>query len=231
MLTGGSVRSLVRSLTAGLWARTESARTAIAHTGFFSSRRALANENATLREANESYREKAAARDVLFAENEQLRAALNLAQNRTGVTVPIVSSFRSSPYGSFIVGLGTGEPIAVGDFALTQGGFLVGVVSDVQANTAAIEGIFSAGKTTDALIGPTAVVVTGDGGGNAHTEVPRGVAVEEGDPVISPTHGGRAIGIVGRVESSPTSPEQKVFIRLPVNLTALRYVFILHESR
>lgn len=228
LITGGAVRSLVRSATSSLWAGTERARSSIAHTGYFSSRRSLAEDNAALRNDNTSLREKAAAHDVLLAENEQLRAALGLAQNRRGITAPIVSSFRSSPYGSFIVGLGRSDLIAVGDLVVTEGGFVVGVVSDVQAKTSAIEGVFSAGKVTDALIGGTAVVLTGDGGGNAHTEVPRGVDVSEGQSVISLAHGGRALGIVGRIESSPTSPDQKIFVRLPVNLTSLRYVFVLH---
>lgn len=229
LITGGSVRSLVRSMTASLWAGTERVRSSITNTGYLSSRRALAEDNATLRTENMSLREKAAAHDVLLAENEQLRVALSLAQNRRGVTAPVVSSFRSSPYGSFIVGLGVGDGIAVGDLVVTEGGFVVGVVSDVHTKTSAIEGVFSAGKMTDALIGGTAVVLTGDGGGNAHAEVPRGVEVSEGQGVISLEHGGRALGIVGRIESSPTSPDQKIFVRLPVNLTSLRYVFVLHE--
>ena len=227
--TGGSVRAMVRNAAASVWLQSEHARTAIGENGYFSSRRALANENAMLREQNAQYREKAVAHDVLAEENSQLRASLSLAQNKTGMTAPVVSSFKSSPYGTFLIGAGSGDPIAVGDFVVTQGGFVVGVVSEVLQKTSSVRGVFSAGEVTDALLGQTAVVVTGDGGGNAHTGVPRGVEVAEGDPVVAPAYGGRAIGIVGRVESSPTSPDQQVYIRLPVNLTTLRYVFVLHE--
>ncbi len=231
LVTGGSVRSMVRSFTAAIWARSENVRASISDSGYFTTHRALAGENARLREENAQYREKAAAYGVLLEENAQLRAALSLAGQRAGLTAPIVSSFKSSPYGSFLIGAGENDPIAVGDLVLTQGGFVVGVVSEVLAKTSSVQGVFSAGETTDALIGNTAVVITGDGGGNAHAGVPRGVEVKEGDPVVAPTYGGRAIGIVGRVESSPTSADQRVYIRLPVNLTSLRYIFVLHESR
>lgn len=230
LITGGTVRSLIRSATASLWAGTEHVRSSITNTGYFASRHALAEDNAALRNDNTRLREKAAAHDVLRVENEQLRAALNLARNQEGVTAPIVSSFRSSPYGSFIIGRGSNDSISAGDVVVTEGGFVLGTVSDVQEKTAAIESVFSAGKEVDARIGGTAVVVTGAGGGNAHAEVPRGVEVTEGQPVTSPSHGGRALGIVGRIESSPTSPDQKIFIRLPANLTSLHSVFVL-DSR
>ncbi len=228
-LTGGSVRGLVRSFTAGAWERTERVRSAITDSGYFSTHRSLAGENAALREQVAQYREKAAAYEVLLAENAQLRDALSLASGQRGMTAPIVSSFKSSPYGSFLIGAGTDDPIAAGDLVVTQGGFVVGSVSEVLTDTASVKGIFSAGQVTDALLRQHAIVVTGDGGGNAHASVPRSVVVKEGDPVIAPTYGGRAIGIVGRVESSPTSPDQEIFIRLPVNLSSLRYVFIIHE--
>lgn len=228
-VTGGVVRSMVRSTTAAIWQRTERARISITNSGYFSTRRSLAGENSVLREQVAQYREKASAHDVLLEENAQLRSALSLVKQEAGITAPVVSSFKSSPYGSFLIGAGEGDPIAVGDLVVTQGGFVVGVVSDVLARTSAVRGVFSAGEVTDALIGATAVVVTGDGGGNAHAGIPRGVAVKEGDPVVAPAYGSRAIGIVGRVDSSPTSPDQKVYIRLPVNLTSLRYVLVLHE--
>ncbi len=228
-LTGGSVRGLVRSFTAGAWEKTERVRNAITDSGYFSTHRALAGENAALRDQIAQYREKAAAYEVLLQENSQLRDALSLAGNHVGMTAPIVSSFKSSPYGSFLIGAGENDPIAAGDLVVTQGGFVVGSVSEVLANTASVKGVFSAGQVTDALLRQGAIVVTGDGGGNAHASVPRGVEVREGDPVIAPMYGHRAIGIVGRVESSATSPDQEVFIRLPVNLTSLRYVFVIHE--
>ena len=69
----------------------------------------------------------------------------------------------------------------------------------------------------------------GDGGGNAHASVPRGIPVHEGDAVIANAYGGRAIGVVGKVVSSPASAEQTVYMRLPVDLASLRYVYILHK--
>jgi cell shape-determining protein MreC len=228
LITGGGVRGLVRSVTASVWASTERARLNISESGYFSSRRALADDNARLRAEVALLREKAAAHDVLESEVAQLRTALALAGGNTGVTAPVVSSFRSSPYGSFLIGVGSDDSVAAGDLVITAGGFLVGVVSEVLGRTASVKEIFAAGESVDALIGETAVIVEGSGGGNAETSVPRGIEVHEGDAVIALQYGARALGIVGKVESSPASADQRVFIRLPLNLSSLRYVFVLH---
>lgn len=227
--SGGFVRTTVRSVSARLWTSSAKLRTSIAESGILSGRASLARENMSLKDELAHYREKAAGYDVLLSENAALRAMQRLSELHAGITAPVVSSSRSSPYGTFLVGAGVEDTVARGDLVLTDGGFVVGLVADVQRDTTEVRSLFAAGVQTDALISGTAVTVVGDGGGNAHAGVPRGIVMKTGDPVIAKVYGGRAIGIVGRVESSPTSAEQTVYIRLPVDLAALRYVYILHE--
>ncbi|MBV9159419.1 MAG: rod shape-determining protein MreC [Candidatus Kaiserbacteria bacterium] len=228
IVTGGSVRSLIRTGATTLWSATARARAGIIETGYFRSHRALASENASLRDEVASLQEKAAQYNVVADENTQLRDLVHLASTERGITAPVVSSFRSSPYGTFLIGAGKNDPVAAGDIVLTPGGFVIGIIADVQDRTSAVRGIFSSGMTSDVLIGTTPVTLTGEGGGNAKGSAPRGVSIQAGDPVIARQYGGRPVGIVGKVESSPTSPDQTVYVRIPVNLESLRFVYILH---
>lgn len=229
MLTGGSVRSLARSLGSSIWQGTERVRAAILESGYFATHRALARENAALRSQVAQYQEKAAGYDVLASENAQLRAALHFSQGENTITAPVVSSFRSSPYGTFMIGAGERDALQVGSAVLSDGGFVLGTVSDVHAKTSMIKAALSAGERIDALIGETAVTIFGDGGGNGHASVPLGIVVTEGTPVVSPAHGGRAIGIVGRIDAPPASPDQTVYVHVPFNLSSLRYVYVVRD--
>ncbi|MCE9541003.1 rod shape-determining protein MreC [Candidatus Kaiserbacteria bacterium] len=204
-------------------------REAVTSGGYFVRQRTLATENLALKDELAQYREKAAGYDVLYQENMQLRTMLHLADKHQGITAPVVSSTGSSPYGTFLIGAGTNDPVREGDVVLTDGDFVVGLVTDVLGRTSAVRALFSAGVQTDVIIAGAAVTAVGDGGGNAHASVPRGIVVHEGDAVIAGIYGGRAIGVVGKVESAPTSADQTVYIRLPVDLSSLRYVYILHS--
>ncbi len=229
VLSGGGVRNLVRSLGAAIWNSTAHVRTSIVESGYFATHRSLAKDNATLRAQVARLEEQAAGYDVLREENAQLRTALNFSTSESTITAPVVSSFTSSPYGTFLIGAGIDDAISTGDLVVSSGGFVIGVASDVQKRTTSVRGVLSPGERIDALLGETALVVLGDGGGNAHASVPLGVVVAEGDPVISPAHGGRAIGVVGKVDAPPASPDQTVYIRVPLNLASLRYVYIVRR--
>lgn len=231
IVSGGIVRSGVRTAAGAVWTATGTVRTSIAESGYFRLHRSLASENASLRSEAARYKQEAAGYQVLKRENEELRALLALAQTEKGITAPVISSFRSSPYGTFLVGAGVGDGVTLGSLVLTDGAFVIGVVNDVKMNTTSVSEVFAAGNETDARIGTAVVSVEGRGGGNARALVPRGIAVAAGDAVTSSIYSGRAIGIVGKVESTPTSADQTVYISLPVNVSTLHYVYILtaHE--
>lgn len=225
-LTGGSVRAIVQKAGSTLWTSSERARSAVFDSGYFSTRRSLANENKVLREQLDRNTEKASAYEALRQENDLLRALLHLAQEETGITAPIVSSVRSSPYGTFLVGAGLVDNIPAGSLVVTEGGFVVGRVSEVRERTTLVTEIFAGGGSVDAMIGGAVAPAEGRGGGNARVIMPRGVLIQEGDPVTAPQLGGRPIGLVGKVESDTSSASQMVYVSLPVNLASLRYVYI-----
>lgn len=230
-LSGGMIRSGLRSGAASVWNATLAVRNSIVGNGYFSRHRTLAAENATLRAELSKVREHAAAYGALSQENELFRSMLHLAQSSPGVTAPIVSSYHASPYGSFMIGAGAHDGIASGDLVLSEGGFVVGRVTDVQQSVTLVTAVFSSGSNINVVIGGAAVSAEGEGGGNARVTVPRGIEIAVGDPVIAPEFGGRTVGTVGRVEQISTSAEQRVYVSLPLNLSVMRFVYVVpaHE--
>ena len=231
VLTGGSIRHQLRGGAVVLGEWSAYIGRGISGSGFFSTRASLEAQNRSLTEELAQYEERAGAYEVVRSENEQLRAFVRLVESMSrdaqGVTAPVVSSVRTSPYGTFLIGAGEAEGIVRGSFVLTSGGFVVGTVTDTGAHTAIVGEVFAPGASIEAIAGGAAFSAVGSGGGNARAKVPRALTIQINEPVMAPELGQRPIGIVGNIASSSASASQDVFIVLPVNLSSLSYVYIL----
>ena len=231
VVSGGALRSIVRSASSGLWRASASIRENIANTGYFTSHRTLAAENATLKDSLAAAQEDAAAIEELRGENDQLRALVHLVGDQQGVTAPIVSSVNASPYGTFLLGAGESDGIALNSLVMTADGFVIGTVTELHPHTALISEVLAGGTDTEVVIGTTPATVEGRGSGNGRAEIPRDVSIATGTPAIAPTLGSHPIGIVGRVESAQASASQTMYLSLPINIAALRYVYIVAPRR
>ncbi len=229
LVTGSHLRASIRTAVASLWSGTTRIGSTLHLSGVFSTKSGLAHENAALRQRIADAEDRAAAAAALKSENDQLRTLLHLAETTPGKGAPVISSFRTSPYGTFIIGLGSSDGIEKGQLVYSAGGFVVGTITDVENATALVTNVFAADASTDAIIGGAAVPVVGNGGGNATAHVPRGVTIAVGDPVMAPSLHGRPIGVVGKIDADPTSADQTVHIRLPVNLSLLSYVYVARQ--
>jgi cell shape-determining protein MreC len=227
ILSGGKIRAGVRTLGSIVSEWTGHATSGMVGSGFFASRAALESQNHTLSEEVAQLQERAAALAVAEQENEQLRGIVHLAQKVPGVTAPVVSSLDVSPYGTFLIGAGSGDGIARGNLVLTEDGFVVGQVSDTSAHQSLVTELFAPGASVSAVADGTSVSLSGQGGGNARASVPRGIAIAPGDPVIAPGLGERPVGIVGEVASSSASASQDVFVRIPPNTSSLQFVYVI----
>jgi len=234
-LSGGGIRTLVRAASARVWGAGSQAFSAISGSGFLSTRRALLGENEGLKQEVARLQAHAAALEVLQSENASLRRIVRLAEAGPGITTPIISSSRSSPYGTFMVGAGSKEGVVVGDLVVMgeggSGGFVVGRVSEVSKHLSLATQIFAPNASTEATIRGASVILEGQGGGNARAEVPRAFSVSPGDVVLSARFRGRAIGVVGSVSDDPSSAYKNVYIGLPVGLDALQFVYVVSADR
>jgi cell shape-determining protein MreC len=225
-ISGGAVRSYARQGGGALWAAASAGANALTGSGALDSKQSLIEENGRLREEIAKRDENATRYAALAAENESLREMLGLVAEE-GITVPVLSSFTSSPYGSFRIGGGVAAGIEEGSIVLTPGGYVLGAVTFVSARTATVEAFFSPGKEIEMHVNGFPFMADGRGGGNARGEVPRDAQVAVNDPVIVPAFGGRTAGIVGKIESASSSAYTTLFIRIPRNLDSLRYVHVL----
>ncbi len=229
-LSGGLVRGYARQGGAALYAVTAAAGSVITDTGGLSTRVSLARENASLTETLRMRAEQDARFTELQEENERLRELVGLATSEDGIPVSVLSSFSSSPYGTFRIGGGALRGVSEGDLVLTPGGFVLGAVTFVTPRSATVEAFFAPGKQLEMQVRESPFVAEGRGGGNARGEIPRTAGATVGDVITIPAFEHRPAGIVGEVRSASSSPTATILMRTPVNLDSLRYVYVLQTQ-
>lgn len=232
-LLGGNIRMQVRSSAATLWSAFGGVGEGIFGSGIFSTKRALERENARLKEELLQLNLRAMGFDVLRNENESLREVAHLAESEKGVTASVASSLRASPYGTFLIKAGTDNGVVVGDLVIIGdpafGGFVIGRVSNADTNISLVKELFAPDETIEGVVRGVSVSLEGRGGEQARADVSRDPEIAQGDVVISPQLGGRAIGVVGVVEKEAGEAIQRVYVRAPVNLFEVRFVYVLTE--
>lgn len=222
---GGPLAALLRDVVAPISNVGGRIGSGITNSGYFASRGALEAQIAALQDEVQQEQLQAAAFAVVQQQNQSLSAMQHLSQTTPGLAAPITSSVISSPYGTFTIGAGSADTVAQGALVLTADGFVVGKVAQVQAHQSLVEQIFAPGVQTPVTIDGAAVIASGQGG-DAIAEVPHGVTVQQGDPVLAPSFGDRPIGTVQHVDSNPADAQQAVYVALPVSLPSLQYVYV-----
>lgn len=226
-LSGGMIRGVLRSVTSTIWSAVSRAEERVMANGFFSSRAQLASANAALQAQITQYQGKLAAADATAAENEQLRTLSHLVAQSPGITAPVISSVRTSPYGTFLIGAGSADGVEKGALVQSGDGYVIGKVSDTSARTALVDQLFAPRQTVETQIAGVPVTLSGEGGGNAIGRAPRGAKISVGDVVTAPSMGGKPIGIVGSVTSDAADAFSAVEVRAPANFTTLRFVYVI----
>ncbi|HEV3245533.1 MAG TPA: rod shape-determining protein MreC [Candidatus Paceibacterota bacterium] len=225
MATGGKISSLARDVVAPISNIGGKIGEDITQNGYFSSRRALEAQIAALQNEVQQEQLQAAAFSALEQRDTSLSALEHLAQTAPGLAAPITSSIVSSPYGTFTIGAGSADYVLQGAMVLSDEGFVVGKVVQVQSHRSLVAQIFASRMQTTVSIDGAAVVASGEGG-EAEAQVPHGIVVSQGDPAIAPEYDDRPIGIVQHVDSNPANAQQAVYIALPISLASLEYVYV-----
>lgn len=225
LLSGGAARTTVQK--GALYARgsVAGAAAAVAGSGFFSSRNSLARENAELRATLAAAQEERALCLAQAPEREVLEKLAHLAEQSGGISVRVISTPGVSPYGTFHIDAGSSRGIGKGDEVLSAEGFLIGEVFSVSDTESTVAEVFAPGARGIVSLSGAHVEALGMGKGNARIDVPRGVAVEEGNIVFSTTHA-RPVALVGRTVSDASSATTHVYARSPVSMDGLSYVYV-----
>jgi cell shape-determining protein MreC len=225
LLVGGKIRAVARLGGSYVWQGTNTIGTSIAESGIFATRHQLAQDNADLRERLSKYEILDMTYVAMREENAHLKELVQFASEKTGATVPVISSASASPYGTFLIRAGINEGIARESVVYTADGFALGSVQESDAHTALVGEYFAPNAKMDAIIGDTDLTLEGSGGGNAFGKAPRDASIAVGDIAVS-KQVGAPIGIVGKVVSDPSSSFTAVYVRFPTNLFTLRFVYV-----
>ncbi|OGI84087.1 hypothetical protein A2997_01135 [Candidatus Nomurabacteria bacterium RIFCSPLOWO2_01_FULL_36_10b] len=132
------------------------------------------------------------------------------------------------PYDSLILDRGSYDGVIVGDRVFASNKIILGVVTKSMATTSHVV-LYSA--PSNEIVGyhsPSQSVITlyGRGGGSFKTEVSQQMEISVGDIITDQSSSRNIIAVVVSIVSDPRDPSQKIYARVPVSLSSLRYVQI-----
>lgn len=195
------------------------------------SKERLASENQTLRSKLALAQAGLKERDLLLQDNAWLRATLGRRPSSSVRQIArILVGWPTGPFDIFAVDIGrdNGSPApAVGANVLTDGNIWLGQVAEVYRRTSKVKLLSLGGEMTPVVLGPERlpVILTGRGGGNFITTLPRGVEVNVGDVALtSGLDRDWIVAVVGSVQFDNVGAGQKVFLRQPLRAASLKYV-------
>lgn len=194
------------------------------------SKTSLIRENENLKLQIDKNKKDMILKDVLSAENEDLKIALNRkdSNKKSILSVILVKPFLS-PYDTLIIDIGNDQNISIGDKVAAEGNTFIGYVSEVYSNTSKVVLYSSPGEKVNVLIGNGNIEkeALGMGGGNFEVDAPREVDIKEGDSIIIPSISPNVFGVVSKIEYQSADAFQKVLFNSPVNVSELKWVYVI----
>jgi cell shape-determining protein MreC len=183
------------------------------------------SEDSMLRAELSSTTAALADRDALYADNVQLKQLLGRSAGTHTTLGAILQRPPGIPYDTFIIDIGTQNGVAPGDLVFAGGTSVIGTVSEAYNTTSRITLLSSPGEQYNALLrGSVPLSLSGQGAGSMSGEVPAGISVAVGDPVVFPGVLMQFAGSVSRVTQEAGSSFITLYVQLPVDLFSLQYV-------
>jgi cell shape-determining protein MreC len=168
-------------------------------------------------------------RDSLYAENVQLRAELGRSAGVHSIAAAVLLTPPGTPYDTLVVDAGSAQGVVPGA-QVRAGALAIGTVDEVYANSSRVALYSSPGQSYNATLtsSDTAIpiIVEGQGAGSMQARVPAATAVVVGDRVEFPGLSGFMAGTITGIVGSDTDTFKTIYVRLPVDLFSLRYVYI-----
>ncbi len=133
-----------------------------------------------------------------------------------------------TPYDIIIIDAGSNDSLVLGSEVSMPEGPLLGVVSEVFPRRAKVKLFSTNGEETGAVLERNNMPVTleGTGGGNFRISLPRDIAIERGDRILSRSMSSSLLAVVEEVSVEPTDSFKEILAKSPTNIFSLRFVFI-----
>ncbi len=166
----------------------------------------------------------------LMSENEELRGLLGETSDER-ILGGVIARPPGTPYDVLVVDRGSNHDVREGAVVYHSGDHALGMVTRVYP-TVSLVTLFSTPdvESTVYLYGPDVFAYAyGEGGGVIRISLPQGIQINEGDPVVLPSLHMGDLGVVERVVSVPTQPEQSAYLTFPRAIQSIRTVTISKE--
>jgi cell shape-determining protein MreC len=167
----------------------------------------------------------------LIGENEELRGLLGDSKDER-ILAGVIARPPHTPYDTLIIDRGSNHNIVEGAVVYHTNEHAIGVVSRVYEKIALVTLFSSDGVETSVYVyGPDVFAYAyGEGGGVIRISLPQGIEVKEGNAVVLPSLHMGDLGVVERVVSLSTQPEQNAYLTFPISIQSLRTVTVGREA-
>jgi cell shape-determining protein MreC len=192
------------------------------------SKDALIKENMSLKESLKSKELEMTSLRSSRDREKELLSILGRVEDGGGILSSVLVRPPETPYDVLIIDVGTNEGIEVGYRVALPEGIIIGTVSEVFANSSKVILYSASGEKTNAVLerNNAPIIMDGRGGGNFRITLPRDMAVEEGDRILSSDITSTLIAVVGKVNLGATDSFKEVLATSPANIFTLRYVLV-----
>lgn len=199
----------------------------------FTSTDTLRQENISLKKQLTQFELYALNNKALVIENTDLRGLLSSLKSETAiprVMEHVLSRIGLFPSGTILISRDSKDPYPVGSYVIQKQNIVLGTVIEVHTHTALVQLISAPGVETSVIIGnakrTVRATVRGTGNGNMVTEIDRNIDIRINDPVVLYGKGTLIVGYVGAIRKKPIDALQRVYIRVPLNLSTVQFVLV-----
>lgn len=192
-------------------------------------KRSLIEENKMLQEKLAMLMHLQLKESLLREENIMLKTLLGRGEARHMVLATVLTRPNVSLYDTFIVDVGRTSSISKGDQVAVLGDFVIGTIEEVYRNSSLVTLFSAPGVKTNALIGPTKllVIAEGRGGGNFEARLPHGIDIQKNDVIVLPNINTQVLGVVEEIIATPTGAFQTILFKNPINMAEVAFVQII----
>ncbi len=191
-----------------------------------SSKSQLHEENELLKKALIEERVGGLAYRVAVAELQELYQKLD-REYQEGIPAAIISRDSASPYDLWVIDRGSRHGITTGDKITVGGRVALGEIISTEPVSSRFKLYSAGGQKTEAILFPLQKNVQVEGTGSGFEfELSLDESVEVGDLLLIPGFEQKIIGEVIRVDVPDTGSFQKVYARLPVDTSQLKYITV-----
>lgn len=199
----------------------------------FADKATLASENLSLQQKLDEANLGLLDLDAYKQENDGLKILLgrkDLAEKK--VLAVILAKPNQSAYDTLVLDVGKNQGVKAGDSVLA-GDFIIGAVREVYDNYSKAVLASAPGETFTVRVGASGIdtQAQGRGGGNFIIQLPKEIAVKQGDLIKSPGLSPRIFGTVEDIEQNATDPFQFILFKLPVNINSLEWVEVVNSGQ